>query len=249
MTDRLTEVLPSPGHGDGAAAAALDNLQRLSRDLFKEYPPAKAYTQKSIMEESEYRFAEGKLLPERFILKLEAGTSTLSQIDGVFQAARNGLENAYPGSKPPPSNYYAINGERGGVQYAYVGIVGGADIGAPDTPGAQTEWDGLKDQDSGPNHDDPYETKERSCLGLPADSPTRAVSDAREAMYRRADAAKNGLPDTATQSEVDGRVTEHYEAVRQLDDVSLTEVDRQRDAIWSAYIRPYVQCMGIKDYY
>ena len=155
MAHRQNEVLTQSGHAD--SGAALEQLQRESQELYKQYPPAKFYTKESLLEESKHLFAQGQLLPERFVLKLEPSSSVNSQVDAVVQSVRNEMEKTYPGSEPPPSNYYAIKESKDGSLYAYVGIIGGAKTSAPQ-PTVIKVADTIQEQ-------------KRSCLGLPSDAP------------------------------------------------------------------------------
>lgn len=247
MTEKQLENRPLTKTAQ-ADSLALEKLQRESEELYKKYPPAKLYTKDSLVEESKHLFKEGQLLPDRFVLKLEANSSVLSQVDAVVKAVRTEIEKAYPGSVIPASNYYAINESKSGSQYAYVGIVGSADSAEitkitnnADTASSDNK---LERQTTYDKFDDGYDGQKRVCIGLPSYTPMKVVEEQVDALFLRSQAAALGLPESATWKEIDARSNQLFEQERQLDYPTWSQVLDQRQTVRDAYTRPYQDCIN-----
>lgn len=227
----------SPQYAD---VGALDKFQSESQELYKQYPPAKLYTKESLLEESKQLFEHGQLLPDRFVLRLDRERSVISQVDALVASVRKEMEKAYPGIDPPPTNYYAINESKGNSLYAYVGIVGGTDFAAFGAGKKQVGARGGADGKVAPTYDE----QRRSCLGLPVNTPDNIVDAMVTDLFRRADAVSYGLPDTATQDQVNARIDQVYESERLLDSASWRSTKMQRASVRDAYSSFYEDCIG-----
>ena len=247
VTDKQLENKPftKAGHADGGA---LEKFQRESEELYKQYPPAKLYTKESLVEESKHLFADGQVLPDRFVLKLEPSRSVISQVDAVVKSVRNEIEKAYPGSALPATNYYAINESKAGSQYAYVGIIGGTNItSSADTIGRSDITGGVPKLSTQPIFGkvaDSYDEQKRVCIGLPSYTPIETVEAQVDAMYLRADAVSRGLPESAKWDEINARTSQAYEQERHLDYYSWLAIADQRQSVREEYTKPYDQCIN-----
>lgn len=247
MTEKQLENRPL-SKTTQADSLALDKFQRESEELYKQYPPAKLYTKDSLVEESKHLFEEGRLFPDRFVLKLEANKSVISQVDAVIKSVGNEIEKTYPGSVIPTTNYYAINESKAGAQYAYVGIVGSAERTEINkiTSNVDTASSGskLERQTTYDKFDDGYDEQKRVCIGLPSYTPMKVVEEQVDALFLRAQAAAFGLPDSATWKEIDARSNQLYEQERQLDYPTWSQVLDQRQTVRDAYTKPYRDCIN-----
>lgn len=252
MTEKQLENKPSnkTSHAEGGA---LEKFQRESEELYKQYPPAKLYTKESLVEESKHLFADGQLLPDKFVLKLEPSKSVISQVDAVVKSVRTEMEKAYPGRVIPTTNYYTINESKAGSQYAYVGLIGGTGIvrganvisgaganGGSDIAGGAQK---LSAQPILGTVADGYDEQKRVCIGLPSYTSSSEVEAQVDAMYLRADAVSRGLPESASWDEINSRTSQTYEQERHLDYNTWMSIVDQRQSVREAYTKPFDQCI------